>query len=322
MKITTALLIFGLFLFIPSCCENEDILINAPTVNTINAININDSSSTINAEIITDGESSVTEKGICWSTQINPTINDNKKTDISNGTSISINLDGLLPLTTYYVKAYAINKKGIGYGNAITFTTSSSIITLTLQPGIEGKDAHISDLYPDNSSGNDIVEEMFIAAWTNSGINVTFRGLIDFDLSAIPENATIESAYLSLFNDSTASNNNGHHSDVIVYPLTGGDNGAYIQRITTNWNEDNISWNTQPATTTTSQVLLPPSFDSHQNYEDINITALVQDYIDNKSTSFGFMIRQITETKYRGLIFATGENTDSSIHPKLVVKFR
>jgi len=68
----------------------------------------------------------VTAKGVCWSTNQNPTISDNKTSDGTGATgyastvSFSIN-------TTYYVRAYAINSFGTGYGNQVTFTTGIAI---------------------------------------------------------------------------------------------------------------------------------------------------------------------------------------------------
>jgi hypothetical protein len=38
-------------------------------------------------------------------------------------TEFSSSLRGLLRGTKYYVRAYAVNEEGIGYGNEVTFTT-------------------------------------------------------------------------------------------------------------------------------------------------------------------------------------------------------
>jgi uncharacterized protein (TIGR02145 family) len=70
-----------------------------------------------------DGGAAVTIRGVCWSTTPNPTTSDNKSTidsGIGNFTSI---LNGLNNNTKYYVRAYAINSAGTGYGNELSFTT-------------------------------------------------------------------------------------------------------------------------------------------------------------------------------------------------------
>jgi uncharacterized protein (TIGR02145 family) len=74
--------------------------------------------------ITSDGGAYVNSRGVCWSTSPNPTIALYTKTvdssDVGNFTS---NIWGLLPDTTYYVRAYATNISGTVYGNEISFTT-------------------------------------------------------------------------------------------------------------------------------------------------------------------------------------------------------
>lgn len=73
--------------------------------------------------ITSDGGTPVTARGICWSTSPNPTVtNDSTRNGVGTGAFTS-NISNLLGSTTYYIRAYAINTTGIGYGNQITFTT-------------------------------------------------------------------------------------------------------------------------------------------------------------------------------------------------------
>ncbi|WP_157262155.1 choice-of-anchor Q domain-containing protein [Pedobacter sp. PACM 27299] len=69
--------------------------------------------------LITDGESVISESGICWSTVPNPTLADAKV--IAGADSSVINLEGLSTGIPYYLKAYAINKLGVAYGNELAF---------------------------------------------------------------------------------------------------------------------------------------------------------------------------------------------------------
>lgn len=68
--------------------------------------------------------------GSCWSTSPNPTIADAHSSATEEFYAISINrktaILGLTPGTTYYVRAYATNDKGIAYGEQLTFTTVSA----------------------------------------------------------------------------------------------------------------------------------------------------------------------------------------------------
>ena len=70
-----------------------------------------------------DGGLEVTARGVCWSTNSNPTISDSHSTD-GNGTgNFTSIITGLEDNTTYYVRAYATNGVGTAYGNELTFAT-------------------------------------------------------------------------------------------------------------------------------------------------------------------------------------------------------
>jgi hypothetical protein len=78
-----------------------------------------------------NGGTSVSAWGVCWSTSPNPTMADNYLENYnfpSNSSSFSIWISGLAPSTTYYVRAYAINIAGTGYGNEESFTTLTPIL--------------------------------------------------------------------------------------------------------------------------------------------------------------------------------------------------
>lgn len=63
--------------------------------------------------------------GLCWSTEPNPTLNDNTITNgIANGGTFSATLSSLTGNTVYYVRAYASNSFGTVYGRQRTFTTA------------------------------------------------------------------------------------------------------------------------------------------------------------------------------------------------------
>ena len=75
------------------------------------------------AELIAaDGDIKITERGVCWSTSQNPTVND-YKTSVVTVPGTFYSLTNLTPNTTYYVRAYATNSAGTGYGDEVRFTT-------------------------------------------------------------------------------------------------------------------------------------------------------------------------------------------------------
>ena len=96
---------------------------NLPTVNTSDILNISQTTAISGGNVITDGGSNVTAKGVCWSTESNPNIFDSHTVDgIQTGQFVS-NLSGLTEGTIYYLRAYATNSSGTSYGNRLKFTS-------------------------------------------------------------------------------------------------------------------------------------------------------------------------------------------------------
>jgi hypothetical protein len=102
-----------------------------------------------------DGGSAVIARGLCWSTNPQPTIADNVSTDGTGlGVFASI-LNNLQPNTTYYFRAYATNSAGTGYGNELSFSTTADtvvqvgcyyrggIVAYILQEGDPGYDPNV-----------------------------------------------------------------------------------------------------------------------------------------------------------------------------------
>jgi hypothetical protein len=98
-----------------------------PTLSATSAIsNITQISATSGGTITSDGGAAVTARGVCWSTTPNPTTSNNKTTDGSGIASFTSNLSSLTAGTTYYVRAYATNSAGTGYGIAVQFSTTGA----------------------------------------------------------------------------------------------------------------------------------------------------------------------------------------------------
>lgn len=109
-----------------SCSSNDDSdnsNATLPTLTTAAITSIETTTAISGGIISSDGASNLTSRGICWSTNTNPTTADSKTSDgTGTGTFVS-NLTGLLPNTTYYVRAYATNSVGTAYGNQVSFST-------------------------------------------------------------------------------------------------------------------------------------------------------------------------------------------------------
>lgn len=71
--------------------------------------------------VLTEGTGTVTARGVCWNTTGTPTVSDDKTTDGGGTGSFASTMVGLKFGTTYYVRAYATNEHGTGYGGQYTF---------------------------------------------------------------------------------------------------------------------------------------------------------------------------------------------------------
>ncbi|MGA2298722.1 MAG: T9SS type A sorting domain-containing protein [FCB group bacterium] len=104
-----------------------------PQVSTNEISEITDTSATCGGTIESVRLSAIVNQGICWNTSGNPTLNDNPISNHQLGSNnFSCPLTGLTPSKTYYIRAYATNDEGTGYGITKTFTTLNSIFIPTV----------------------------------------------------------------------------------------------------------------------------------------------------------------------------------------------
>lgn len=97
--------------------------ITLPTVITAVVTEITTNSANGGGEVTDDGGDEVTERGICWSTHANPTLEDSHVAAGSGMGSFSAVMNGLEANTTYHVRAYAINVADTAYGLDKEFVT-------------------------------------------------------------------------------------------------------------------------------------------------------------------------------------------------------
>ncbi|HOU02446.1 MAG TPA: FISUMP domain-containing protein [Bacteroidales bacterium] len=100
-----------------------------PTIFINEVKNVTSSTAKIECDVTNDGGETVTERGICWGENENPTVADSK---IPSGTGTGIfncTITYLDWSTTYYVRAYAKNNVGISYSEPQTFKTLPLSVT-------------------------------------------------------------------------------------------------------------------------------------------------------------------------------------------------
>ena len=87
-----------------------------PSVTTTAITKITETSAVAGGNVTSDGNATVTERGVVYGIKQNPTTDDNKLSSGSGTGEFTCNLTDLQPNTIYYVRAYATNEKGTAYG--------------------------------------------------------------------------------------------------------------------------------------------------------------------------------------------------------------
>ena len=174
----------------------------------------------------------------------------------------------------------------IVFGGHILFIVSGSgAATIILQPGSEGKDSHVANLfgYSDTNFGN---SEMFGMI----GLISNAAAFIEFDLSSIPAGSTIDSATVTLW---------ARYMDGQIY----------FEPAASAWDEMSITWNNQPAALT-PRISWPISRGAPSGpcYWGCNltfdITGIVQFWVANSN----FGLRVGADTPGYGWIMASSDN--------------
>lgn len=175
----------------------------APSVTTNDATNINGSTATIGGNITSDGGTIVTESGICYSNAPGVDTSDTKIAKYAIAGNFTVNITGLDLLNTYYYRAYAINAKGITYGdekelfvpvNGYTAANDVAAANLVAHWAFEdnytdavsstvGTPNHIASVNFVNNGIKGKAVEIASPGYINSNIASTFAALGSFSIS-------------------------------------------------------------------------------------------------------------------------------------------
>ena len=107
----------------------------------VSFLNLTGVSANLQYQISDYGGATISENGICWSVNPNPTINDSKNIDTASKSFINGILTNLNPNTKYFARAYVKNSVGVSYGAELSFTTLPNNTCFTkpiglINPGI------------------------------------------------------------------------------------------------------------------------------------------------------------------------------------------
>jgi hypothetical protein len=199
------------------------------TTNGVSAVSFR--TATSGGNVTSDNGSSVTVRGICWSTNTLPTITDSKVQQNAGVGSFSLEMTGLNPNTTYYVRAFATNGAGTAYGNQFSFTTLTLVVPTLTTKTVTGISSYLA------GSGGDISSD--------GGSNISSKGVC----WNINPNPTI----------ANSKTNDGTGAASFSSTLTGLDSLTtyYVRAYATN--STGTSYGNEVSFKTTGQVNAPPS---------------------------------------------------------------
>lgn len=110
----------SLLIFLQSCRKDEP---KPPVITTAAVTEISYTSAISGGEITDEGGAPIVAQGICWNTSPAPTTSNSRIIAGGGPGPFTGQLTPLIPNTLYYVKAYATNSAGTGYGEEISFKT-------------------------------------------------------------------------------------------------------------------------------------------------------------------------------------------------------
>ena len=170
-----------------------------PTVTTNSVSEVTDTTALCVGAVVNDGNADITAKGFCWSTEQNPTLENNTVMTVTTREEaaddfFTATLSGLTAATEYYVRAYATNSEGTAYGENINFVTLEE----ENSDDNTGDDNTGDDNTGDDNTGDDNTDDD-----NDSEIVIELPTLITSDVTEITETTAMISCEVT--NDGGAS---------------------------------------------------------------------------------------------------------------------
>lgn len=182
------------------------------------------------------------------------------------------------------------------------------------------KDVSLFQLNPNNNYSSE--QELNLLAWTWQGNFGVVRSLLQFTgLNTIPDNAIILSATLYLYGVNSAGiipQGNSYYNGS-NFPT----NQGIIGRVTEYWNENTVTWATQPLFDTSNALIIPSStlqWNEDYSVSSPELVSMVQEMVSNNN--FGFILMLKTEAQYRSRVFASSKHENKKLWPVLQVSYK
>ncbi|TDX00257.1 DNRLRE domain-containing protein [Dinghuibacter silviterrae] len=282
-----------------------------PTITIIPtpAVQLPADTASLNAIVTAKGGNTIAQE--TWSQLSGP-----NTATMANASSASTPISDLIA-GTYVFKLQVTSSDGLSVSAEDTIVVkSSTVYTLTLKPTDNPNEVDLWGTPQNTDFGTNPLSPEFDAEyWTVHGNPAIIRSLVSFDLSSIPTTASILTATLSLYSDTTPLNGN------LIDANYGAGDSIVIRQVTSPWVATTVTWPTQPSVTDTNQVLLPATALPFLNLPSINVTGIVSNQVST-GTNYGFQLALQNEAgPYISRIFCSSRYSDSTRHPSLTITY-
>jgi hypothetical protein len=226
-----------------------------------------------------------------------------------------INFEEIKQINLEVMVGYENISKNYGvFANVILNIEDKPDAYLWVNDGASGKNqvAVVNSLQ--SGSNPTMANYLFASAWTNNlKPNVT-RSYLQFDLTAIPPEAQIVRATLSLYNPKDTIKE--HQQSCFS-----GSNAFCLRQVTSLWDWQTITWNNQPTFSSLLQVNIPACSSAQQDCEKIDISEMVKYIVKFPAKNHGFVMMLENENYYRRLCFASPNYPDENLRPKVEINY-
>jgi len=195
------------FCFIPllfiiigfSACQEDQEIVSLPVVKTLEISNIMNTSASSGGIVADDGNSFITDRGLCWDLQPHPTTSLLTKTSDGQDTGrFESRLSDLIPSQKYFVRSYAINAAGTFYGEEIVFQTLRDNTIIYKE---DGRTVRLGDPLPIilDLTGDGIPDyTIFVELTANSLGDRLYTGINPLGNNVIKSGPAVDENFLSM----------------------------------------------------------------------------------------------------------------------------
>lgn len=129
-----------------------------PQVSETIVSNVKGSAATLQAQVLAEGNGMLLSTGFVYGTAASPTLETSASYSFEPTVNLSVRIGGLDKTTTYYVRAYASNPRGLVYGPESSFTTTDESDGIS-SDGYDDDDEEDWNTEGNAGEGDDVVKD-------------------------------------------------------------------------------------------------------------------------------------------------------------------